>query len=164
MDIQQQQIEGLQIAVNGGIIYANAFSSANENIDIFDLGGGKYEITEKTIGGIPLAIDGNVFLLDKQTNEAQNGMYNCVEWNGVNFLIRRSASYLTYDGIMGNNGVGTMVLIYDGDTDGSVYKMTTTQPFQIDVTPITVEYLQNGIESLDSRVSSLEEEIDGGEF
>lgn len=69
------RIKFLENIVKGDIRDLQADAVSASNVILTPASAGTFTITESSIGGVPVALNGKSFLLANQTNAAQNGIY-----------------------------------------------------------------------------------------
>ena len=146
------RIKNIEVFIKGNIRDIQANSTQKTNIQLTPNGLGFYTILENSLGGVELALNGKSFLLVGQTNPAENGLY-VITALGPN-TITRSTDFTTYQQIY-----NTRIQIVEGDYAGNWYQSSTTEPFTIDTTPITIVDTDQALENLQSAVANLNANI-----
>ena len=101
----------------------------------------QFLIEETELNGVVLSEnDGLKFLLAKQTNKAENGIYQILSLNPT--LIYRSFNFRSYSQIQGktSESVVRIQVLKEGvpNYQGTFYNSSTTEPFVIGTTPIEI--------------------------
>jgi hypothetical protein len=131
----------LETVTYKGFIDIAADYYVDSNIDLTANNFMQFLIAETELNGVVLsANDGLKFLLAKQTNKAENGIYQVLSLNPT--LIFRSLNFRAYSQIQGKTpeSVVRIQVLKEGvpNYQGTFYNSSTTEPFVIGTTPIEI--------------------------
>ena len=139
--ISNKRITDLENAVYKGVIDITVDYYVDANINLTATNFMQFLIVETALNGFILsANDGIKFLLSKQTNKAENGIYQVIGLNPT--LIVRSIDFRTFGQIQGKNpeSVVRIQVLKEGvpNYQGTFYNSSTTEPFVLGTTPIEI--------------------------
>jgi len=139
--ISNKRITDLENAVYKGVIDITVDYYVDANINLTATNFMQFLIVETALNGFVLsANDGIKFLLAKQTNKAENGIYQVIGLSPT--LIVRSIDFRTFGQIQGKSpeSVVRIQVLKEGvpNYQGTFYNSSTTEPFVLGETPIEI--------------------------
>ena len=140
--ITEKRFQNLEAVVFKGVIDITVDYYVDSNIVLIPNGNyQQFLISETELNGISLSLNNiDKFLLAKQTNLSENGIYTVIGLNPT--LITRSGDFRTYRQIQGANSesVVRIQVLKQGvpSYQGLFYKSSTVIPFLLGTTPIEI--------------------------